>query len=360
MMSPKRPVMSPKLGSLMRQALTATEATDSAEGGSPKSPARPSRPTLEALLDQSKASMHALTEAAAGKLVSDVLRKSAARVVLEGVDGPLVLSGVRGVFEQLSTAVIAATTQLADATQVAEREALKAQAVAFEMKLKRARTAGAMQLQNQAVEKDAEVRRRVEERVSEYAAGGGARLLETEKALEQSNEALSQMSLKWEGVTEALRMAQGLLNSSEAGAARGQSELSDQLEIARDQLEIARDQLEIARDQLEAERRAVAGLEGERARMEATLTHAQSHLAMHMEMHASSTDTLEKRLGAVTEEVKLMAAESEERRREVPAPLHPAPCTLHPVAKRGVARCLHPCTLHPAPCSEERRREVTI
>ena len=132
-------------------------------------------------------------------------------VRLEGSSSELALSTMRGsvhgVIEWILRAVGDECETLSDGHRLTAREALKAKSAAFEAKLETSRTAAAVQMQEKAIEVEATMTRKMEEKAKEVGGEAGAQIREQEERIEELQKEVGTLKLKLSGQQEAVAKA---------------------------------------------------------------------------------------------------------------------------------------------------------
>ena len=137
---------------------------------------------------------------------------------LKDLDASTIKGGMHGVVEWIQRVLNEEADLLSQNHRSAAREALKAQAAVFEMKLATSRTAAAVQMEAKAVELQADLNRKLEDTTAALKGGGDALLEEANKKNEELQTELNAMKLKLSGADEAMKMSKELLRASEAAA----------------------------------------------------------------------------------------------------------------------------------------------
>jgi hypothetical protein len=168
--------------------------------------------------------------------------------VTSELDSSTAQGSVRGVLEWLARALRETTDELSSSHRSTARNALKAQAVVFEMKLATTRTAASVEKQAQAVEMEAAMAKKIEESVKAVQGEGGDA---HRKALEELTELKAKvlaLKLKNEGTEAALTVAQSRLRAKDVSVAQWKEQTEEALAQAAEQLAVSEAQ------QAEAER----------------------------------------------------------------------------------------------------------
>ena len=160
------------------------------------------------LLEKSLGKITPTMREAADNCISAMRRDKLSDVELYAITG-----SVHSTFEVLARSVAQELENVIEAAQQSSRQALKAQAVTFALKLETSRTAAAVTLEARATELEADMHRKLEEALRAMAEG--SLLAQTHAELEAVRQELAKLKLKSSNVDEAMGVLKEMLRTSE-------------------------------------------------------------------------------------------------------------------------------------------------
>jgi hypothetical protein len=160
------------------------------------------------LLEKSLGKITLAMHGAVDNCISAMHRDKLSDVELYALTG-----SVHSTFETLARSVAQELENVIEAAQQSSRQALKAQAVTFALKLETSRTAAAVTLEARATELEADMHRKLEEAL--LAMAEGSLLTQTHAELEAVRQELAKLKLKSSNVDEAMGVLKEMLRTSE-------------------------------------------------------------------------------------------------------------------------------------------------